>query len=379
VNVQNILSTLAVMGLATLRETVVMPRIVNRQYEGAITGASKNATVNVVVPSAVDAQDVTPGATPPATASTTPTVVPVQLTYHKEAAFYLSDSDLEKVNAGIVPMQAAEAVKSLANAIDRSIHIDAYKKFYGFAGTPGTTPFATDLTAYQDARKAANKQLMPLNDRFVILDVDAESNAIGLRAFQDASFSGSTDVIVNGQIGRKLGALWLMSQNVQSHTSTALSAGNATINGAHAVGVKTVSIAKATNPSNLVAGDILTFAGDTQTYVVQANVTLAVGNTNVSIEPGLKVAQAGGAAVTLKASHVANLMIHRDAIAFAMAPMTESNLAPGLAFMQPIVDEVSGLSLRLELTREHKRWRWSFDALWGLAVPRPELGVRLAG
>lgn len=371
-NVSNTLSTLAAMGLATLRQRIVLAKLVNRQYEGAINSATKFATVNVVVPSAVAAVAVTAGATPPATASTTPTVVPVQLTEHEEAPFYLSDVDLAKVNMGIIPMQAAEAVKALANRIDAFVW-GKYKSFYGYAGVAGTTPFATDLTDYTSARKIANNQLMPLNDRFVVLNTDAEANAINLRAFQDASFAGDRDVIVEGQIGRKLGALWAMSQNAVSHTAGTGSGYLINNGGGYAAGIKTVAVD--TGTGTILVGDIVTFAGVSGTYAV----TAALAANQFSFEPGLAGAVADNAAITLKATHAVNLLIHRDAIAFAMAPMIESNIAPNLTAMQSVVDEESGLSLRLELTREHKRWRWSFDALWGAAVPRPELGVRIAG
>ena len=43
------------------------------------------------------------------------------------------------------------------------------------------------------------------------------------------------------------------------------------------------------------------------------------------------------------------------------------------------VDEDSGLALRLEITRQYKQYQWSFDALYGGAVIRPELGVIIAG
>ena len=44
-----------------------------------------------------------------------------------------------------------------------------------------------------------------------------------------------------------------------------------------------------------------------------------------------------------------------------------------------MTDPVSGISLRLEVTRENKRTRFSYDCLYGGRVVRPELGVAAIG
>ena len=59
---------------------------------------------------------------------------------------------------------------------------------------------------------------------------------------------------------------------------------------------------------------------------------------------------------------------------------TASTSATGLGnLIQSAVDPVSGLSLRLEVSREHKRTRFSYDILYGADVVRRELGCRIAG
>lgn len=381
-NLTNYIQPLLAAGMRSLRQRIVLPRLVNRDFD-RVPG-QKYSTIQIAISSAITATDVVPGHVAPDTDALAPSFIQLVMDQWKEAAFTLTDSDLMKVRSGIIPMAADEAAKALADAVNAQVWTRV-KGVGNFAGTPGTTPFATDLSVYINARKILNKRNVPKDNRFAIIDEDAAGNAIQLRAFQDASWRGDTEGIVEGEIGRKLGALWVSDNAVPFQNTTALSAGAATVNGVNAKGSKVVSIAKATNTSALKAGDIITIAHGGLTgsvdYAVDADVTLIVGNTSVTLSEGLRVATAGGEAVTLRAAHVKNVLLHRDAIAFGSRPLAESTPegAGNLAAYDSVVDEVSGLTLRLELTREFKQWRWSYDIMWGSALVRPEFGAIMAG
>jgi hypothetical protein len=371
----NILGTAVAMGLATLREQLALVHIANRDYEQEITAAKRFATVNVSVPAAVSTRTVSPDVVPPAVTAVTPTTIPVTLSQWKEAPFAMDDKGLSQVDRGILPMQANEAIKGMGNTIEDYLW-SLSTAFYGFAGSAGVTPFAVDTQAYLDARNVANKALMGMDPRYVVLSSDAEANALGLRAFQDASFRGDTGGIINGQIGRKLGALWLMSQRVPTHTS-GTGAGYLVNNGAgYAAGIKTVTVD--TGTGTLLAGDIISFTSHSQTYSVQSSVG-GGAVTSITFEPGLAQAILDNDPITKRASFVQNLLLHRDAIAFAMAPLQDTVQVPGASLQAVAIDEVSGLSLRLEVTRQHRQVQWSFDALYGGSVVRPNAAVFIAG
>lgn len=364
-------------GLLALREMAVMPRLVNTDYGN--DAREKGDTIDVPIPSAIAAAAVTAAATPPSTADMVPTKAQIPLDKWYEAAFYLSDKDMKEVLNGIIPMQVSEAVRSLANQVNSDLFA-LYKKVYGYVGTAGTTPFATDVSAATAARRQLLRQLAPLNPRRMVLDPDAEANALGLRAFQDASFRADAQGIIEGQIGRKLGFDFFTDQAVPTHTLGA--AGTALLDDtvARAVGLKTLHMdGFTTKPS---VGDLFTIAGDTQVYTVVSASTLAGTDSDIVFEPGLKVAipaADGNEAVTFKATHVANLAFHRDAFALATRPLEDGMAGQLGSIVTSQVDPVSRLSLRLEVTREHKRIRWSFDILYGVACVRPELAVRVAG
>jgi hypothetical protein len=382
----NILGTTVAMGLATLREYLALVHIANRDYEQEITAAKRFATVAVAVPAPVQTRTVAPDVVPPAVTAVTPGSVNVTLSQWKEAPFAMDDKGLSQVDRGILPMQASEAVKALGNGIEDYLWslTHAAGGFYGFAGVSGSTPFANDLSGFLDARNAANKQLMAMDPRFMVINSDAEANALGLRAFQDASFRGDSDGIINGQIGRKLGALWVMSQRVPTHTAGTYVTGS-TITGVNAIGATVIAVSGGAT-GTLLPGDIISFSHEPGiTHQVQS--TVGGGTiTSITIEPrretltgGLVVASAGGETITKRNSFVMNCLLHRDALAFAMAPLMDTVQVPGATLAATAVDEVSGLSLRLEVSRQHRQVQWSYDALYGSTVVRPNAGVFLAG
>jgi hypothetical protein len=371
----NVLQTIVSMGLDALRENIVLAQTVNRTYEEEIRGRTVGQTVNVVVPASISTRSVAADVVPPAVTAVTPTNVSITVNQWKEAPFAMDDQGLAQVQRGIIPMQVTEAVKSLANTIDDYIWslIDGAGGVYSYAGVAGTTPFSSNLSEFLNGQKLANDELMPQDpdNVFFVMDTAANANALGLRALQDASYrAGDTRSILRGEIGQILGARWMMSQNVATHTLTGT--GTHLVNDAsHAAGATTLTwdgggVAPA-------AGDIFVVAGDTQTYMVESS-----SSTVITHRPAGKVALADNAALTFKADAVLNLLYHRDLIGFAMAPLMETRMLP-TDNVAIAVDPESGLSLRLEVTRQNKQYQWSFDALYGGQVIRPELGVIIAG
>jgi hypothetical protein len=339
---------------------------------------SKGSTIDVTIPSAISAASVTHNVTHPDDTGVQPTVVSIALDQWYEAAFFLSDKDMLDAMAGVIPMQASEAVKALANNIDVAL-MSNYTSFWAFGGTPGTTPFATDANAYLTVRASLNSStnLAPKDPRSVVLDPDAEAQAVGIRAFQDTGWRGDNTGITRGEIGTKLGSTWYMDQNVPSHVAG--TDNGATLAAALGVlGAKT--LACDTGSGTMVEGDIVTFADHAQTYVLTAGVADVSGGT-LEFEPGLQTAVPDTTAITVKGAdttYVNNLMFHRDAIALVSRPFAGADPV-GLGNFRSAVDPISGLGLRLEVSRLYKRTRFSYDVLYGHQVIRKEFGGRIAG
>jgi hypothetical protein len=369
-------------GLLALRENAVMPRLVNGSYDSI--AAQKGNVINVPIPSAIAARDVTASETQNSNVDSAPTVALVTLDFWKEAPFHLSDKDLVSVMDGTIPMQASEAVKRLGNDIDAYI-MGKHTGIFGATGTPGTTPFATTIVAAANARKLLNKQLAPMSDRRGVLDPDAESNFLQLSNILQVDQRGDQGGIISGSIGTKLGFDWYMDQNITSFTpGTAITTATAawTNNASIASGATQANFI-ASNSGTLKVGDIFYFAtGVVGGYVITSAATMVTSTTlALSFYPPARQAYSANSTVTVEGAagtaYVVNLAFHRDAFAWASRPLADIQ---GLGnAIQSAADPVTGVALRLEVSRQYKQTTFSYDVLGGANLIRRELAVKIRG
>ena len=364
-------------GLKALRRNAVMPSLVNSDWGTDVK--QKGDTIRVPLPSSISVTDVVPAAIAPDSGNIAPAVALIPLSYWKEAAFTLTEKELAQIVTGIVPIQVSAAVEAISGFINATL-LGLYTNVYGYVGTAGTTPFATDVTAATQARKVLGIQLAPTNNRRLVIDPAAEANALALPAFYGALNTGTTDVIKEGYIGRKFGMDWHMDQQVLTQVAGAFT-GTVTANGAQAAGSTSVSIATAAASSFAPnVGDIISFSGDAQTYVVSAGAALgASGAGPFVIAPAKVVALVGGEVVTMRASHLVNMAFHRDAFAFASRPLMSEDLTANADEEFSVPDPVSGVTMRLTYRKEYHRTRLAFDVLFGVGCIRPQLACRIAG
>ena len=372
-----VIPQLLAQGVVTLRQNCVMPRLVNSNYD--YLAAFKGQAITIPIPSAVTAIAVAPAAYYPAGTNLAPTSATITLDQWYEAAFTLSDKEIKECMDGFIPMQAAEAIKALGNNVDQYI-MGKYIDVPYFTGTTGTTPFATTISEATALRKILNKNLAPLGDRRMVVSPDTEANLLGLTIFNAASGvqAGMIDSeLREGLLARKLGFDWFMSQNTKTHTNGTRTASTALVSTAStAIGDVQTAIVTETGVPNV--GDTFTVAGDTQQYVVNATSSSVL----LKFSPAAKVAWTSTSLITFAGapSSVAsiNLGFHRDAFAFVSRPLTDS-IELGGNLIESVVDPVSGIALRLEVTRGNKETRFSYDILYGASCVRPELACRLLG
>lgn len=377
--ITNIVPRVLAQGLDVLGQKLVMPGLVNSDFSA--DAARKGSTIDIPLPPSYTEQDVSPAATPPTPNNSSFDQVQVTLNHWKYVDFHLTDKEMMEIdrNAHFLPAAVQSAAETLARGVNGRIH-DCYKMVYGYVGTAGSTPFQSTVHAITDARKVLNQQLCPTNPRRVVLDHTAEANALALAQFSDFDRTGDAAVKREGQMGRKFGFDWYADDAVKTHTAGTWT--SATVQTSVGVGVTSIGVEAHSAALEIKFGDVFTIAGDNQTYVVTTSTSTSVaasGTATISFQPPLAVAVAAGALFTRKATHTVNLAFHRDAFAFAQRPL-QSAMADGLGpQVMMMTNPKTGVSLRLEVSRQSKQVAWAFDVLYGTRLVRPELCVRIAG
>lgn len=372
----NLVDKLLARGLLSLREQAIMPRLVNGDY-GSM-GAMKGATIDIPVGSALSAVDVSPSVTPGSAQDSTPTLVQVPLDQWKEVSFFITDKQRMEIDEGasFMPQNVSEAVRRLANAMDGRIHAQ-YVDVYGYVGTAGATPFSATVADVVNARAMLNRQLAPMNDRRMVLNPDAEANLLQVPAMSDLERTGDPAVKIQGRLGTKFGFDFFQTTNIVTHTAG--TAASITVASTTAAGGSTIDLIGSVT-GTLVVGDIISIAGNSQTYTVTAAASLSGTKAAVSISPALVAIASATADVTRRASHVVNLAFNRDAFVFVNRPLANAGGGAGLGtVLREMTDPVSGLTMRMEVSRQNKQERFAMDVLYGAKTLRPQFATRIAG
>lgn len=348
----------------------------------------KGSTVTVPIPVTKTATAVTPSMTPPTPADTTPTSKTIACDQWYYTDLNLTDKEATQIEAGefLIPSGIDGCLVGLMENVNAYLHTKTHGAtgFFGYVGTAGTNPFASNSDILADASEVFALNKASLGPKPLIIYTDAEKAAKKLSEFRDVSQAGNEQVRRYGMLPPVGGFDPFMDQQTPSHTA-GTGSGYLINNGAgYAAGIKTVVVD--TGSGTILAGDIVTFAGVTGTYVV----TAALSGGSFSFYPGLASAVADNAAVTLKATHRVNVAFEPEAIQLVTRPLISSIQAmaagQGIRIGGNLVAEAdmmdpngSGLIVRAQCYRGWNMNAFYFDVLYGGDVVRQELGVRLAG
>jgi len=373
--------------------------VVSRELVGMIPGVTRDAnaeraavgqTVRVPIAPASAAADVVPGVTAPNTGNQTIGNSNFEITKSRAVPFSWNGEETRGLNnngpgqLSIQQNQIAQAIRTLTNEIETDLcglHPTFSRAYSDHADTP-VTPFATagNFTEAANVAKILKDNGAPTVGNRLVINTSAGVNLIGLQSRMD--IAGQVDMMRQGVLLDTAGFAIGESAQVAAVTKGAMASAT-TDNAGYAVGAVQVVLATA-GTGVVAAGDVITFAGDTNKYVV-ASVVFAGANPaaadviNINA-PGLRVAMSAATkAITVVASSTRSLAFSPSAIVLAQRMPALPDGGDSADDRMVVTDPRSGLSFELSVYRQYRQVHYEIASAWGVANIKSEHTAVLLG
>ena len=365
--------------------------VVSRELVGFIPSVARDATADEIAvgqtlrvpvsPANAAGGDVTAAMAFPSAANQT--IANKTLTISKSRFFPFSwNGEEEKgVNKGpgfltLKQDQIAQAFRAAINEMETDIATAAYKGASRAYGTAGTTPFASSLIDPANLKKILDDNGAPA-DRSLVIDTTAGAKMRGLTQLTNVNQSGDVSMLRQGTLLDLSGFMVRESAKIQSVIKGTGAAYAVDLVAGYPVGSTTIHVD--TGTGTILAGDCVTFAGDTNIYVVATGFAGDGDGDIVLAEPGLRKALANDVAMTIGGNFTANVGFSRNSILLATrlpAVPSDGDLASDRAV---ITDERTGISFELAVYPGYRMNVYHVSVAWGVSVIKPEHAAILLG
>lgn len=295
--------------------------------------------------------------------------------------FSWSGEDIMAVDKGpgyltIQQDQIAQALRTAVNEIEADIAAAASAgASRAFGATADTAPLISD---FSQAKKILDDNGAPGSDRHAILSTAGGVAVRGYSNLFKVNEGGDTTLLRQGQLGDLYG--FALRESAQVVRPTAGGMTGALVNGALSIGATAIVFDTGTvNTTGIVAGDIITIAGDTNKYVVATGLAAASGTITIAA-PGLLKAAADNAAITVFGTSSRNCAFSRNAIVLATRLPAIPPQGDMAIDRQVITDPRTGLSFELAMYPGYRMNTYHVSIAWGITVFKPEhLAIIIGG
>lgn len=372
--------------------------IVSREQIGFIPAVTRdsridrvaiNQTVNVPVVGAITPVSITPGSYAPDTGGATPGNVTVTISNQYAAPIaWNGDEQIAVSETGlydsVVTQRFAQGMRAVANMVEADLAALHTKTSRAY-GTYNVQPFGTaaDLSDMAQVIKILEDNGSPQTDLRAVLSSSAMANIRGKQSVLFKANEAGTDAMLRrGIVGDILGVGIGASAQVKAAVTAGTNNGSATTTAAgFAVGTTNIATAAA-GTGTIVAGDIITFAGDTNKYVVVTGVAnVASADTTLTIaEPGLRQAiPASATVITTIAATDRNMVFSKSAIVLATRTPYMPSGGDSASDVMDIVDPVSGLAFQVAMYKQYRQVHFEIGLAWGVKMIAPRHSALLIG
>jgi hypothetical protein len=359
--------------------------VVSRERVGFIPAVSRNSSLeraalnqNILVPivPASSTADNTPGVTAPDTGDQVIGNAEVKITKSKHVPIRWNGEETRGMqNSGIfgttLQNQFEEAFRVLCNEIEADL-AQSYKYASRAYGTAGTAPFGTanDLTDVAGVRQILDDNGCPQSDLHLVISNGAMANVRGKQSqLFKVNEAGSNELLRQGTIGELEGFMMGQSGQVAAHTK---GTGASYLSDQSTQAIGSTALHMDTGTGTVLAGDVITAAGDANKYVVNTGHAGDGDQDYVLNKPGLRVALANDVALTVGNSYRANLAFHRSAIQLVTRMPALPEGGDAADDLIQVTDPVSGLSFEIAVYRQYLQKVYHVRLAWGYKPVKQE-------
>ena len=341
--------------------------------------AAVNQTVRSPVAPAATASDISPNVTPPDDGDQNIGNAPMTITKSRRVPIrWNGEERLALDNSGVafnalLRDQFAQAMRTLTNEIEddlSGLHVFASRAY----GTAGTNPFGTagDFTDASFVAKILKDNGAPKTGNSLVIDTTAGATLVGKQSRTD--IAGQDSMLRQGVLLDTAGFAIRESAAIKT-TGTNIITGAVTVTAEEAVGQTTINATTAAGAGvSGLAGDAITFAGDSEKYILAADVTIGASTTGdiVIRSPGLRSIAPISTAISGVAASARNMAFARSAIALATRVPALPEQGDMATDRMIITDPISGLSFEVSMYLQYRQIQFEVAIAWGQAAVKSE-------
>jgi hypothetical protein len=276
--------------------------------------------------------------------------------------------------------QFAQAMRTLVNEIEVDLGLEAKVSLSRAVGSAGTAPFGSSQGLIADVGQILTDNGCPGSDRQLVLNTTAGATLRKLSGLWQVNTGGDGgDLLRRGVLGQLYGFDIRESAGVAQHVK-GTAAGATTDATGYGLGATVITLASA-GTGTILAGDCLTFAGDSNVYtVVSGDASAANGGTITLAAPGLRQAiPASATNITLVNNHAVNAAFHRSSLVLATRAPALPTTGDSAVDRTILTDPQSGLSFEVATYLQYRQVQFEVSAAWGVKGIKPAHGAKLLG
>lgn len=343
--------------------------------DAAAERAALNQTIMVpVVPATTAEADNTPGVTAPDTGDQSIGNISFTISKSKHIPVRWNGEETRGLNnAGTYQTinrdRFVQAFRRLSNLIEVDLWTEAYKNASRAFGTAGTTPFATaeDFSDFAGLMRILDDNGAPSSDLKLVLGNASMQNIRGKQSsLFKANEAGNDELLRDGKVMRVQGFDIHQSGQISTHTK---GTGSGYLHDEATSAIGTTALHVDTGTGTVLAGDVVTFTGDSNKYIIGTG-TGGDGDQDIALtKPGLRATLANDVAMTIGNNYTPNIAFHRNALGLVTRMPALPEGGDSADDVTTVTDPLTGIVYEVALYRQflqnviHVRLAWGYKAI----------------